>query len=290
MWEFMEGGFKLNDEIQFLADPKVKLAGLVYNDISREHPTIHARFTGRRLSVISIRTSDTDLIEDMFSRLNEAVPLNAAEKRNAFGGPLTPVIRDIVGHAFFTNRLAIPSSRYRHYDLACKFLYLQDQGKAAETKKITLDGFVKDFAKRQLKKRAQELKDATTEVLGVMQRVFTANDPLLKSPGIAVVYYLLFSEAGRAGKKPGDLGLSRERFESFQTEVEKNKKVAESDLAKAEFPLLEFDRLSQTPNDASSIEYRLKVLKEFLKWPVSDAGAPKQSSRAATTGSKKSEA
>jgi hypothetical protein len=200
------------------------------------------------------------------------------------------VIRNIVGHAFFTNRLAIPSSRYRHYDLACKFLYLQDQGKAAETKKITLDGFVKDFAKRQLKKRAQELKDATTEVLGVMQRVFTANDPLLKSPGIAVVYYLLFSEAGRAGKKPGDLGLSRERFESFQTEVEKNKKVAESDLAKAEFPLLEFDRLSQTPNDASSIEYRLKVLKEFLKWPVSDAGAPKQSSRAATTGSKKSEA
>jgi hypothetical protein len=151
MWEFMEGGFKLNDEIQFLADPKVKLAGLAYNDISREHPTIHARFTGRRLSVISIRTSDTDLIEDMFSRLNEAVPLNAAEKRNAFGGSLTSVIRDLVKHSFFTARLAIPSSRYRHYDLACRFLYLQDQGKPAETKKVTLDGFVKDFAKRELK-------------------------------------------------------------------------------------------------------------------------------------------
>jgi hypothetical protein len=65
--------------------------------------------------------------------------------------------------------------------------------------------------------------------------------------------------------------------------------VAESDLAKAEFPLLEFDRLSQTPNDASSIEYRLKVMKEFLKWPAPVAVAPKQTSRVSTSGSKKSE-
>ena len=264
MWEFMSGGFNLSDEIQFLAEPTIRLAGLSYDDLSREHPRIHARFTGRRLSVISIRTSDTDLIEDMFSRLNEAVPLNAAERRNAFGGPLTPIIRDLAGHEFFADRLAISSSRYRHYDLACKFLYLQDQGKPVETKKFTLDGFVVDFAKRQLKARAQTLRQETTAVLDTMRAVFKAKDPLLKSPGIAAVYYLLFSDANRCGKQPEAIGLTRDRFQAFQGEIESNRRLAENDLAKAQFELLEFDRLSQTPNDASSIEYRLKILRGFL--------------------------
>ncbi len=74
-----------------------------------ERPKIHARFTGRTLSIITIRTNDLDLIEDMFSRLDEAVPLNAAEKRNAFGGPLPPLIRDLVKDDFFADRVAISS-------------------------------------------------------------------------------------------------------------------------------------------------------------------------------------
>ena len=119
IWQFMDGGFPLSDDIEYLRDPKIKLKGLKYEQLREEHLAIHARFTGRTLSVITIRTGDIDLIEDMFSRLNEAVPLNAAEKRNAFGGPLPIAIRELVKEQFFTAKVTVSSSRYRHHALAC---------------------------------------------------------------------------------------------------------------------------------------------------------------------------
>ena len=61
---------------------------MTYSDLGFKYPLLKARFDATSLSVISVRTEDIELIEDMFSRLNEAVPLNAPEKRNAFGGPL----------------------------------------------------------------------------------------------------------------------------------------------------------------------------------------------------------
>jgi len=175
----MDGKFALSDEIEYIRDPSIKLAGLDYKDLSREYPSIHARFTGRTLTVIAIRTDDTDLIEDMFSRLNEAVPLNAAEKRNAFGGPVSKIIRVLVNTDFFTKQLKVSTKRYRHHDLACKLLYLEAQGGPSETKKVRLDAFVKLYAKKRLVKKAEALNEEVSSILGKMNHVFKEKDPLL---------------------------------------------------------------------------------------------------------------
>jgi len=253
MWGFMNGEFPLGDEIEYLKDPKVKLGGLTYKDLSEKHQTIQARLTGRPLTIISIRTDDTDVIEDLFSRLNEAVPLNAAEKRNAFGGPLSKIIRRLVKTGFF-KKLRIPTTRYRHYDLACKFLYLEYQKGPAETKKIRLDNFVKEFANSKLSEKARDLERAVAKTLDRMSGVFVDNDPLLRSPGMVTAYYLL-SRGHR---------LHRSAADQFEKELRKNRKVAEKDFGKAKEDLLEFDRLNQTPNDKSAIEYRIKVLKKYV--------------------------
>ena len=261
IWEFMDGGFVLGSDITYLRDPKLNLAGLSYEDLRREHPTVHARFTGRTLSVITIRTEDTDLIEDMFSRLNEAVPLNAAEKRNAFGGPVPLAVRELVKVNFFSNKVSISNTRYRHHDLAVKFLYLEYKGTPAETKKLTLDNFVRDFAKRKLVKKTANLKAAVVAILDTLSALFKDKDPLLKSPGTAVVYYLLFRTIATHAecKAPHRTDLAR-----FEKALEDNRLRAEQDLAAADYEMLEYDRLSQTPNDASAIEFRLKVLQKFL--------------------------
>lgn len=54
------------------------------------------------LPIVCVNTEndDLDLIEDMFSRLNEAVPLNADEKRDAIGGPMTKVIKYVSSNSF----------------------------------------------------------------------------------------------------------------------------------------------------------------------------------------------
>jgi hypothetical protein len=261
IWQFMNGDFPLSDDIEYLRDSRVKLKGLTYEQLREEHLAIHARFTGRTLSVITIRTGDIDLIEDMFSRLNEAVPLNAAEKRNAFGGPLPVAIRELVKEKFFKSRVTVSATRYRHHDLACKILYLEYQGRAAETKKSTLDDFVEEFAKKQLKKKTQELLVGVRGTLTKMCGVFKPSDTLLRSPGTVVVYFLLFGELPVRQKAPK---LGRRDFVQFEDKLKDNREVAEGDLAKADWELLEYDRLSQTPNDASAIEFRLKTLRKHL--------------------------
>jgi hypothetical protein len=253
IWEFMNGDFALNSDIEYMRDSKVKLAGLKYDDLSREHPTIQARLTGRSLTIVTIRTDDTDIIDDMFSRLNEAVPLNAAEKRNAFGGPLPQIIRHVASTKFF-KKVRIPKKRYRHYDLACKFLFLEDQGGSAETKKVRLDNFVKEYKKKRLSKKAEQLETKVQVTLDRMSKVFAEKDPLLQSPAMAVTYFLLFREKE----------VSRNDLLKFEEELSNNQKLAKQNLAAADADLVEFDRLSQAPNDKSAIEYRLRVLRKHL--------------------------
>lgn len=96
---------------------------------------IKARFDASPLSIVTINTDDMELIEDLFSRLNEAVALNAPEKRNAFGGPLPEIIRAVANHEFFLKRIPFGDKRYRHRDLAAKFLYLQFANRIVNTKK-----------------------------------------------------------------------------------------------------------------------------------------------------------
>lgn len=274
IWDFMMGKFPLNDDIEYLRESKIKLGGLMYDDLSREHPTIQARFTGRSLSIVTIRTHDTDLIEDMFSRLNEAVPLNAPEKRNARGGPIPRIIRKLVEGPFFKKKISISEKRYRHHDLACKFLFLEEQGKISETKKSRLDSFVINFAKKSLNKKAQELADKTERILRSMVPFFDNRDSLLKSPGIVVIYYLLFREDTLSA--PRSCGIDRRVLLEFEKHLANNRKLAENDLPAADFRLLEFDRLSQAPNDSSAIEFRVKVLRDYLAAKGQKAAKPRR--------------
>jgi hypothetical protein len=261
IWEFLDGGFSLRDDFEYIKDPKVKLAGMSYAELSNKYPTIQARFTGRRLSVVTIRTNDIDLIEDMFSRLNEAVPLNAAEKRNAFGGPIPKAIRALVEKPFFKITLPINPKRYRHHDLACKFLLLEYEKKVVDTKKSRLDAFVKEFKEKSLSKKTADLDVAVQATLAIMQKIFRKHDPLLNSPLMCVVYYLLVKEGSLNDKA----GRNRKALVEFETELTENRKLEIDESEEVDFALVEYDRIARSPNDASTIEFRMEIIRAYLE-------------------------
>jgi len=84
--------------MEFIGDPALKPGGLTYAELARNFLELKTQFDGYVLPIMSILTDDTEFIEDMFSRLNEAVPLNAPEKRNALGGPIPRAVRDLAKH------------------------------------------------------------------------------------------------------------------------------------------------------------------------------------------------
>jgi hypothetical protein len=266
IWAFIDGSVKLATDFEYFADKNVQASGLTYSDLGSGYPKLKIRFDSFILPIIIVETEDLDLIEDMFSRLNEAVPLNAAEKRNAIGGAMADVIRRVANHCFFKRHVKFADSRYQHREVAAKLLYLEysldTHSKITDTKKPYLDEMVRIY-KDDSSRDAKLLESLTVEVLDAMSRIFEENDYLLRTQSPVTVYYLLVKEAMRSDA----LGrVTRSKLSDFIDKIQSNRQQAEQDITKANFDYLEYDRMSQQgTNDAASIKERLRILREYLE-------------------------
>lgn len=254
IWDFVDGHFPLGRDASLLGDSESQLEGLTYEGLSFLYPEVKARFDAQELDVVEVTTDDTELIEEMFSRLNEAVPLSAAAKRNALRGPLPPIIRRLARHPFFERALPFSNRRYRHFDLAAKFLYMVHRSELPDLKKAYLDEFVISFREHGTQQAARALLERSEEVLGSMNGVFEEHDPLLRQVGMATLYFKLFDDIGP---------VPREQLLAFEHVREENRIAAAEDVAEADYPLLEFDRLAQSPNDQMALRFRYEVVLLF---------------------------
>ncbi|MDD5005151.1 MAG: DUF262 domain-containing protein [Candidatus Omnitrophica bacterium] len=265
IWQFLDNKFSLSDDFIYFKNPKLKVAGLNYSDLAKQFPSLKVIFDSSVLPIIGVETDDIELIEDMFSRLNEAVPLNAAEKRNAMGGQMVRMINEVASHTFFTKEVKFSDNRYQHREVAARLLFLEDcilrHKKIIDTKKLYLDAFVQEY-KYNADLNANDLGNRVKNVLNEMRNIFNEDDVLLSTQSVPTIYYLLF----RSALIQGSLGsISRKKLVNFKERVANNRQIAEEDLKKADFELLEFDRMSQQgTNDASSIRERLRIISNFF--------------------------
>ncbi len=265
IWEFIDGNIALSDDFYYQGDSNVNAAGLTYQGLASEYPKLKIRFDSYILPVILVETEDIDLIEDMFSRLNEAVPLNAAEKRNAFGGEMAKAIREIANNSFFTSKVKFGNNRYQHREIASRFLFielsLQISNKIYDTKKPYLDKMVIDYSQNTIE--TNQFFNAVSRIVNIMSTKFENSDWLLRAQSVMSVYYLVFRDAIENGWVDR---INRNRLLNFFTEIEQNRTLAEEDITRANFELLEYDRLSiQSTNDASNIRERARVLSDYLQ-------------------------
>lgn len=266
IWAFINGEFPLDNDFEYLKDSTIKAGSLTYPDLAKKYPRLKINFDSFVLPVMLVETDDIDLIEDMFSRLNEAVPLNAAEKRNAIGGAMAQTIRTVAQHPFFAHNVKISDKRYQHREIAARLLFLEYSQKYSQkiidTKKPYLDALVREY-KNNKKSDNDELGRQVTAVLDLMRNVFSSKDALLTSQSVIPIYYILFKEAvqGNSTNK-----ITRQKLIKFNDDRTKNRTIAEKDITKANFDYLEYDRLSQQgTNDASSIRERLRIIREYLQ-------------------------
>lgn len=267
IWAFMSGEFCLSADFIYQKDESITLANLSYSDIAREFPRIKVQFDSFVLPVVLVNTDDEELIEDMFSRLNEAAPLNAAEKRNAFGGYTVQMVREISESPLFIQKVKFSNKRYQHKEVSARILFteynLTYENRIIDTKKVYLDSFVRNN-KIDSEGRIQEASARVMLVLSKMADVFADNDELLQSQGNMVLYYLLFRNAIGHGE---EALITRAKFFDFREKLKTNREKAEAeeDYGDSSYELLEYDRLTQQgTNDASNIKERFSILaKEF---------------------------
>jgi hypothetical protein len=266
IFKFVNGDFSLSEDFNYLPDPKIKAGGYYYKDIAEHFPKLRMAFDSFELPIICVETNEMELIDDMFLRLNEAVPLNAPEKRNAIGGPLVKSIKKLSKHEFFKKKVKISNKRFQHLEIAVRLLfiehYLEHEKKYYDTKKIFLDELVKIYKKSKTLK-TNNIEKEVTKILDSFCSIFADNDPLLRTQSIIPIYFLALRKAIENNTTSK---LNRIKLTEFKDKVRSNKVLAEDDMSKASYELIEFDRMSlQGTNDAGSIRERSRILIEYLK-------------------------
>jgi hypothetical protein len=265
IWKFIDGEFSLNKDFKYLRDPKIKAGGMTYSDLSTNYPKIKNQFDSTTIPIIVVDTDDLDLIEDMFSRLNEAVPLNAAEKRNAIGGFAIKSINSLSRQYFFTKKVRFSNKRFQHREVAARLLFieycLEKNSRIVDTKKVYLDAFARNF-KRTGERKIKSIEKNVSEITKYLASIFTGKDILLAAQAAIPIYYLA---ARHQLHEYGSISFTRKQIDDFNEARKANRSLAEKDIEKADWELLEYDRLSQQgTNDAGSINERTRILLESL--------------------------
>lgn len=260
IWSFIDGDFALSTDFECMWDPTMQASGMTYVELTKNYPDLKIALDSYGLPITCIETNDIEIIEDMFSRLNEAVPLSAAEKRNAKGGPIPAAIKTLVDLPFFQENIPFGNSRYRHYDIAAKFLMSVELNKVIDTKKQTLDDYVLKWAKEVDRKTSLSFYPSTESILASMTFVFTKNDKLLRQASSIILYFHLFRLANSEGWSEK---IQRHIILKFEELRISNRMCAQLG-EEHHFELLEFDRYAQSSNDAYAVKIRLRILLKFL--------------------------
>lgn len=128
------------------------------------------------------------------------------------------------------------------------------------TIKYHLDSYVTKYKDENL--NTNKVGVAVGRVLDKMHTVFTGRDKLLSAQSAVPVYFLLFREAMKNDKIKL---ITRNKYSEFVQAVADNRLTAEEDISRADFDLLEYDRMSQQgANYAPSIRERFKIIRQLF--------------------------
>lgn len=118
--EFISGEFALDESV----DPvdKLPVAGSRFSELPLQ---LTMKIQNVQLDVVVFSPAATDdYIEDMFTRLQNGTPLNAAEKRRALPGKMREVVAHLATHTIFDKLVGFSNKRYAYEDAVAKGLHL----------------------------------------------------------------------------------------------------------------------------------------------------------------------
>jgi hypothetical protein len=267
IFDFADGKLLLEDEFVFQADPKLKLGGLGYPDLSKRYPEVADVFNTWPLSVVHVVTDEQEKIDELFVRLNRSKPLTGAEIRNAMAGPVTELTRFLVGHELFRSSISFPKKRAQDKNAATKVLLFEYNVRPVETKKASLNKFTLQ-ARKEPKATVELSARRVLDTLDRMSEIFLPSDPLLRSAGVFPVYYWFVRENDTKQDQ-----YVREFLNAFEKARKANREEASdpAGAAKADSELLTFDRFNRSTDDERSHMERYRILakrfREFLAKP-----------------------
>ena len=263
------------DEIGSLGESSSsRFQGMRYSELVRVAPYLVRRFLAYEIAMVTVETDDLGIIEELFFRLNEGTPLNAAEKRNR-GTLLRGVLQKLTEHDAFQS-FKILDRRGRFSDLALRFLYFESSevrlGKVPPMRIVDLDRFAQSFRpdvgqnfsreeESSVRESLSDLASLVNHRLDVIAEAFQPKDHLLaRAWDILTIYVMIDMDEGLA-----TISDLRERVEDFFGRIRLLRSVDERDLSEDEWSVVDNFGDIQGTTTGSYLAGRANVLLRFVR-------------------------
>lgn len=249
IFDFFDNRFRLNADMEYLGEERIKLAGMYFREIKEKFSKIAQRIENFNINVMSVVTDQEEKINDLFVRLNRSKPLTGAEVRSAMVGDVPRLIRQVAATDFFNKSVAFATNRKQGENVAAKLLLIEHRGAFVETKKINLDRFAREASLTE--KEFEQSAERVTTVLARLFKKFNTSDSLLRSSGVIPIYYWI----SRNYPKLTDLREEIALFEQFRRDFPRHPAI------------LAYAAASRSTNDPISYRTRYAILESFVTLP-----------------------
>lgn len=233
---FLNDEFPIADDADNLDGELIK--GMFFSQLSTD---LQMRFLDISLDVVFLNAGYTeDDVEEIFLRLQNGTPLNAAEKRRAIAGSMKAVVYDLSEHELF-KLSAFSNKRFAYEDVVAKVLHMM------------LAGSITDIRPASIRRTYESNKTITTQVPAVakvektfryISKAFKNNhSPQLKRFSIITLSYLvtemleeydLREHADEFAKSYLDFELKRKLNEELPEEKRNSKLLAYTNAARSD--------------------------------------------------------
>ena len=216
IWEFFSNDLSLS------AESAKQFGARFYRDLSRKASDAFDDFE-ITYDVISGATDDE--LKEFFQRLQEGMPLTSSEKLNAVPSKLTDYCRSMAGHPFFKQTIAIPNTRYAHFDIMAKVATIEVEGLDAG---LRLDDIRGVFLSQSTFAQTSAIGKRIKAALDFLNKAFKDKGSLLRTRTIVQSLCTLACKIVATGHAAGHEVKLRKFFEAFMTELAEQVEMGQS--------------------------------------------------------------
>lgn len=124
IWDFFRGDYQLSKDADTVNN--IEISGKKYDELDEDLIEI---FEAYPLHCIVFDETPDEVIDEIFIRLNNGVPLNSAEKRNAISGAMRDFVKQLVtAHPFFATSVGFKNKRYSYDEVLAQMTLVELNG------------------------------------------------------------------------------------------------------------------------------------------------------------------
>ena len=164
-------------------------------------------------------------LKEFFQRLQNGLRLTSSEKLNAVHSKLTTFCRETAAHSFFQGKVAVPNTRYAHFDIVTKAVAVEIEGLSVGQRYDDLKAVFESQAAFSPK---TAIAKRVVAALNFLDKAFPKQNELLKSRTVVQSLITLTCRLVATDHAEGLEGDLKRFFERFARELAKQVELGQA--------------------------------------------------------------